>query len=104
MTCPLTKTTHDLPNGGMIWFDEVDDFISEVCTLLMGFVLLTHRVRIYCLTPVAQPNPLNQQMFLIAHQVCVKLVTIVVNIEECLFLYFVHRISYSLLSAQIAPC
>ena len=28
LTCPLTKTTHDLPNGGMIWFDEVDDFIE----------------------------------------------------------------------------
>ena len=75
LTCPLAKKTHDLPNGGMIWFDEVDDFIREVCALLMGFILLTHRVRIYHLTPVAQPNPL-QQMSLITHQVCVKLVSL----------------------------
>ena len=43
LTCPLTKTTHSLPNGGMIWFDEVGHFRSEdeECTLIfiVSFVL-----------------------------------------------------------------
>ena len=67
LTCPLTKTTHCLPCGGMIWFDEVGDFaiVGKECALNCGCYSLTYRLRIYHPEPVSQPNPLR----LMFHQV-----------------------------------